>query len=151
MGVAVEDGGEFSRCGIEVEGLEIMEHIDVAALAEEDFSFGQPGAGAIAIDIAADSGDGRDFGQLIEDGDFADVANVEDAIDAAQCGSDLRAEETVGVGDDAEEHGFRISGSGIGGVSSTARSGDACTTAGEAQQGDVEPRPRSEKGGTPLH
>jgi hypothetical protein len=31
VGVAVQDGGEFARGGIEVEGIQVVEHVDVAA------------------------------------------------------------------------------------------------------------------------
>ncbi len=79
---------------------------------EDDFGFRQLGAGAFAIDVAADGGDGRDFGELVEDGDLAHVADVEDVVDAAECWGDFRAEEAVGVGDDAEDHGVRICGAG---------------------------------------
>lgn len=66
MGVAAEDGGEFGGHGIKVEGIEIVEHIDVAATmvsvaGEHDFRLGQPGARALAIDVAANGGDGRDL------------------------------------------------------------------------------------------
>ena len=101
VGMAVEDGGEFGGNGIEVEGLEVVEHIDVEAgvgriLDEDDVGFGQLAAGAFSVDVAADGGDGSDPGEFIEDGDFSYVATVEDAVDAreggaAQCGKDLGA------------------------------------------------------------
>lgn len=119
VGVAVEDGGEFGGRGVEVKRLEVVEHVDVEAgvgrvFDEDDVGFGEFCAGAADVDIAADGGDGCDFGEFGEDGDFADVAKVEDAVDAAEGGCDLRAEEAVGVGDDAEEHGVRISGASLG-------------------------------------
>jgi hypothetical protein len=115
VGVAVEDDGEFGGGGIEVEGFEVVEHIEVEAgvgrvLDENDFGFGKFGAGAFAVDVAADGGDGGDFGELVEDGDFSHVTDVQNAVDAAESGSDFRTEETVSVRDDAEEHGERISG-----------------------------------------
>jgi hypothetical protein len=39
---------------------------------------------------------------------------MEDAVDAAEGGQDFGAEEAVGVGEDAEEHGVRISGASLG-------------------------------------
>ena len=114
MGVAVEDSGELCCGGIEVEGLEVVQHVDIEAavgpvLDKDDFGFGEAGAGAFAVDVAANGGDGSDFGKVIEDGDFSYVATVEDAVDALESGSDFRAEEAVGIRDDSEFHVFRIS------------------------------------------
>lgn len=125
--MAVEDGGEFGGCGVEVERLEVVEHVEVEARArrvldEDDFGLGQAGAGVAAVDVAADGGDGGDPGERVEDGDFAHVAEVEDAVDAAEGGDGFGTEEAVGVGDDAEEHGIRISGaSGVRGASASAQ------------------------------
>jgi len=107
VGVAVENGGKFGGRGIEVEGFEVVEHVEVDALVrrvldENDVGFGEIGAGAVAIDVAADGGDGSDFGELVEDGDFADVADVEDAVDTVESGDDFRAEQAMGVRDDAK-------------------------------------------------
>jgi hypothetical protein len=95
VGVAVEDGGEFGGGGIEVEGFEVVQHVEVEAgvgrvFDEDDFGFGELGAGAFAVDVAADGGDGSDFGELIEDGDFSYVATVENAVDALEGGQRLR-------------------------------------------------------------
>jgi hypothetical protein len=115
VGVAVEDGGEFGCSGIEMESFEIVQHVEVEARVrrifdEDDFSFRELGAGAVLVDVAADGGDRSDFGELVEDGDFADVTDMEDAVDAAKCGSDFGSEKAVGVADDAEEHEVRIAG-----------------------------------------
>jgi len=87
VGVAVKDGCESPGHGIEVEGLEVVEHVDVAGsmlwdFDGDDFGFGEFGAGAFAVDVAADGGYGGDFAEVFEDGDFAYVAEVEDALDA---------------------------------------------------------------------
>jgi len=113
--VAVEDGCEFCGCGIEVEGLEVVEHVEVKGgvrgiLNEGDFGLGKPGAGTIMVDVAPNRGDGSDLCEFIEDRGFAHVAKVEDSVDSLQRGGDFGPEETVGIADDAEEHGFRISG-----------------------------------------
>ena len=108
VGVAVKDGGEFGGGGVEVDGLEVVEKIEVAVLKEDDFGFGELGAEALAVDVAADGGYGGDGSQLGEDGDFAYVAYVEDVVDAAEGGEDFRTEEAVGVGEDAEFHGFGL-------------------------------------------
>jgi len=56
------------------------------------FGFGELGAGAGVIDVAADGGYGGDGFEFAQDGDFAYVAEVEDARDAGQGGEDFGAE-----------------------------------------------------------
>ena len=58
----------------------------------------------MGVDVAADGGGGGDAGELGEDGGIAYVAGVEDVRDTGEGGEELRAEEAVGVGDDADEH-----------------------------------------------
>jgi len=108
MGVAVEDGREFGCCGVEVQSFEVVQHIEVAIVDEDYFGLRQLGTITLAIDVAAHGGDGSHFGELVEDGDFADVAEVKDAIDTAKGGSDFGAEEAVRVADDAKAHEFRM-------------------------------------------
>jgi hypothetical protein len=122
----MEDGGELGGGGIEVKGLKVVQHVDVEAgvgwvFDEDNFGFRQLGAGTIDIDIAADGGDGSNFGEFIEDGDFSYVATVKNAVDASEGGSDFRAEEAVGVRDDSEFHVFRISCAGGGRLREGAR------------------------------
>jgi len=124
VGVAVKDGGELGGGGIEVQGFEVVEHVEIETrvrrvLDEDDFGFGQLAARAFDVDVAANGGDGSDLGELIEDGDFSYVATVEDAVDAqeggaAQCRKYFGAKEAVGIRDDSEFHVFRISCAGGG-------------------------------------
>ena len=60
VGVAVKDGGEFGGGGVEVDGFEVVEEVEVAFFKEDDFGFGEFGARAFAVDVAADGGDGGD-------------------------------------------------------------------------------------------
>ena len=92
MGMAVEDGGESSGGRVEVEGVEVVERVDVAVGNEDDFGFREFAAGTFAVDVTADRGYGGDFAQVIENGDFAYVAEVEDARDAGEGGKDFGAE-----------------------------------------------------------
>ena len=117
--MAVEDGSEFGSGGVEVEGFEVVKHVDVEAgvgrvLDEDDVGFGEVRTGAVDVDVAADRDDRSNFGEFIEDGDFSYVAEVEDAVDASESGQDFGAEEAVGIGDDSEFHVFRISCAGGG-------------------------------------
>jgi hypothetical protein len=119
VGVAVEDCGEFCRCRVEVESLEVVEHVDVEAgvgrvLDEHDFGFGQLAAEAFPVDVSANGGDGSDFGEFGQYRGIADVADMQYAVDALEGGSDFRTEEAVGIGDDSELHVLRISRAGGG-------------------------------------
>jgi len=119
MRVAVEDGGKFGGCRIEVQSLEIVEHVDVEAcvrrvLDEHNFGFGQLAAGAFSVDVAANGGDGGDFGQFGQYKGIAHVADMQDAVDALESWSDFGAEQAVGIGDDSELHVLRISRAGGG-------------------------------------
>ena len=60
VGVAVKDGGELGGGGVEVDGLEVVEEIEVAVFKEDDFGFGKFGTGAFAVNVAADGGDRGD-------------------------------------------------------------------------------------------
>ena len=124
VGVAVEDGGELRRRRIQVQCLQVVEHVEVEAgvrraLDEDDVGFRELGAGAFAVDVAADGGDGSDPGEFVEDGDFSYVAAVQDTVHAregraAKRGKDFRPKQAVGIGDDSEFHVFRISRAGGG-------------------------------------
>ena len=63
---------------------------------------------------------GAIFFEFVEDRGFAHVAEVEDAVDAVERGSDFGAEKTVGVADDAEVHGFRMTDRGSCGMRNCA-------------------------------
>lgn len=102
VGVAVEDGGEFGGGGVEAEVPNIVKHVDVGAFKEHDFSFGQAAAAACAVDVAADGGERRDGGEGVEDFGVADVAEVEDGVDALEKGENFGAEQAVGVTEDGD-------------------------------------------------
>ena len=122
VGVAVEDGGEPPGHGIKMEGVQVVEHVDVAGFLlqvfdEDDFGFGEFGAGAFAVDVAADGGYWGDFAEVVEDGDFAYVAQVKNARDTGEGGEDFGAEEAVGVGEDGDFHWTPLSArTGAGGA-----------------------------------
>ena len=102
VGVAVEDCREFCGHGIEVQGFEVVQHVDVEAgvgrvLDEHDFGFGKLGAGAFSVDVAANGGDGSDLGEFGQYRGIADIADMQYALDAFESGRDFRAKETVGI------------------------------------------------------
>ena len=109
VGVSVKDGGEFGGGGIEVEGVEVVEQVEVADRMRrdfdgDDFGCGEFGARAGVVDVAADGGYGGDFAEVVEDGDFAYVAEVEDALDPGEGGEDFGPEEAMGVADESDFH-----------------------------------------------
>ncbi len=55
------------------------------------------------VDVAGYSFDGRNRGQLTKNVRAADVAGMDDQLDASQRVPQLRAEETVRVGDEADD------------------------------------------------
>jgi hypothetical protein len=61
--------------------------------------------------VAAHRGDRSDARQLIEDARIADVAGVDQVIAAGQRRQRLRAQEAVGIGDQAD---FDCAGCGLG-------------------------------------
>jgi hypothetical protein len=64
-------------------------------------NFLRPG---FTIHIAADRGDGRDFGQLIENLGITDVPGVDDAVGTFQRGQGFGAKQSVSVRDNADFH-----------------------------------------------
>jgi hypothetical protein len=105
VGVAEEDDGEAGGGGVEVDGVEVVKEVDVAAFEEKDLGFREVGAGAHLVDVASDCGDGSNLGEVVEDGDCADVSEVEDAVNTGEYGKDFGTEEAVGIAEDADLHG----------------------------------------------
>jgi len=113
VGVAVENGCESPGHGIKMEGVQVVEHVDVAGFLlqifdEDDFGFGEFATGAFTVDVAADGGYWGDFAEVVEDGDFAYVAQVKNARDTGEGGEDFGAEEAVGVADYCDFHGDSV-------------------------------------------
>jgi len=74
-----------------------VEHVEVlggmvCVFDGDYFGFGEFGAGAGAVDVTANGGYGGDGFEFAQDGDFADVAEMEDARDPGQGGEDFWAE-----------------------------------------------------------
>jgi len=108
MRVAVEDSGKLCGDGIEMQRAEIVQQVDVVTLKQEYIGFGQATARALGVDVAADCMDGSDFFQCLEDGRSADVAQMQDVIDAGECGKHFRAQKSVGVADDSNLHLLKL-------------------------------------------
>ena len=122
--MAADDAGD-SGGGVQVQIVDGVDQVEETAGEFDSFGVGELGAGAVGVDVAADGGHGGDGAQGVEDGGIADVTGVEDVIDdtiwASQGGEDLGAEETVGVGEYAEEHGLQAGGEACAGVEDVAQ------------------------------
>lgn len=108
VGVAVEDGGEFRRDGIETKRAEIVEQIEVVAFEEQNVGFGQAAAGAVAINVPTYCVKGSDLFESLENRGVADVTQMQDVIDASQGGNHFRTQKTVGVTHDADLHLLKL-------------------------------------------
>ena len=109
VGVAADDDGDACGFGVEVEPVDGMDEVEEAASEFYGFGFGELGTGAVGVGVAADGCHGSDLAQSGEYVRIADVSGVEDVVDGMPVGAQgcdgFGAEETVGVGDDAYEHG----------------------------------------------
>jgi len=92
MRVAEEDGGKLPCRGVEVQRIQVMKHVDVAIRDEHNVGLGQFAAWALAVHVAANRGDRSDVGELFQNRDFADVAEVENAVYSGQRGGNFGAE-----------------------------------------------------------
>ena len=108
--VSVEHGDKLCRSRVEVQCLQVVQHVNVLAFGKKDLSFGQLAARALAVYVAANGCHWRDLRELVENGNLADIAEMKYVVDAFERGKDFRAKKAVGVADDAEFHAFRISG-----------------------------------------
>src|ERR1700728_206589 len=113
--VAMEDCGKLPGSRVEVQGLQVVEHIEVDArlrrvLDEDDIGFGELAAGALGIYVAPDCRHWRDRFKFGKNGNLSHIAQMQNAFNALECWSDLGAEQTVSVADNADLHGFRIAG-----------------------------------------
>ena len=108
---AVGGGGDL-RAG----PLDVVDHADGdPADVDDTGGVGEAVAGLHGVFVAADSQDGRDGLEVVENADAFQVAAVEDEVDAMQGLEDLvgqvaTAAGGVGVGDEADFHAFRRPG-----------------------------------------
>jgi len=108
VGMAIEDCRKSCGCGVEIELMHVVEQVEgnfrIGAGQRDYFGFGELGAGAVGVDVAADGGDWGDGCELAEDFRVAYVAEMQDVVGACQERKDFGAEEAVGVGEDADAH-----------------------------------------------
>jgi len=86
VGVTVDDCGDAGCAGTEVEVLAGVEYVDQASGQLDGLGFGEEGAEAVGIDVAADGGDGGDAAECGQNVGVAHVAGVEDVVDSGEGG-----------------------------------------------------------------
>jgi hypothetical protein len=98
-----------------------VEHVSVGV---DGFNLRQASAGAFDIDVAADGGDRRDAFERGKDLDFADVAEMKDAVDSSECRKGFGTEQAVGVGYNANssQHGLQAHDEAGAGIETVAQS-----------------------------
>lgn len=84
VAVTVEDCGESGCCGIEIDLVDVVEHVEIAAAEGCYFGLWEFGAGAVSIDITPDGGHWGNFRELAEDFGVAYVAEVQDVVGACE-------------------------------------------------------------------
>ena len=104
MRVSIEHGREFGGGWIEMQGVHIVEHVNIVALQKEHIGFWEKAAWAAAIHIAPDRRNRSDLFEGFENGWVADIAEMQDAFNAGEGGHDFRAQQTVRIADDADLH-----------------------------------------------
>lgn len=108
MAVAVDCCGNAGGFGLEVQSSEIVQEVEGGAFCFYNFCFRQCGEAAGGVDVASYGDYWGDRFQLGQNFWIANVSGVEDSVYALERGFGLEAQETVSVGDQAEEHGFRF-------------------------------------------
>jgi hypothetical protein len=107
--VAVDNDLGLRKSGIELFGgrraeLVAVRHDDVEAFQPELRHLGQPRPHVEAIGVAVHRRDGRDGLELRQQLQRAQVARVQDVVDAAEDVEHLGPQQAVRVRDDAEPH-----------------------------------------------
>ena len=108
VSVAADDDVEAGGFRVEVELCKIVQDVDRDILEFDDCRERKGRGPGLGVHVAANGEDGRDGFELVEDGRAADVACVNDGLGAFERGESFGAEETVGIGDDAEEERFHL-------------------------------------------
>ena len=78
-----------------------MNHVEPQSPGRDARRIGQGIGPRTAVDVPADRRDRGDAGQRVEDGGIADIARVQNTLDAVEGCERLGAQQSVGVGDDA--------------------------------------------------
>lgn len=105
MSVAGNDRIEAGGSWFEVQFAEIVEHVKTGTGGLDDGGQRELQRPTLSIDIAADGKDGGDGFQLGENFRRANIAGMDDEMDATQGEQGLGAKKPVGIGNDTKTHG----------------------------------------------
>jgi hypothetical protein len=108
VSVAADDDVEAGGFRVEVELFKIVQDVDRDILEFDDCRERKARGPELGVHVAANGEDGCEGFELVENGRAADVACVNDGLGAFERGENFGAEETVGIGDDAEEERFHL-------------------------------------------
>ena len=110
MSVAADDDAEAGGFWVEVELFKIVQDVDRDILEVDDSGERKGRGPGLGVHVAANGDDGCYGFEPVEDNRVADVTCMNDGLGAFQRGDRFGAEETVGIGDDAEAEGFHLYG-----------------------------------------
>jgi hypothetical protein len=108
VSVAADDDLEAGAFRVQVELRKIVQDVDRDILEFDDCRERKARGPGLGVHVAANSENGCYGFELVENGRTADVACVNDSLGAFERAQSLGAEETVGIGDDAEEKRFHL-------------------------------------------
>ncbi len=104
MRVAEEHGAKLPGCWVQVQRVQVVEHVDVAAIEKQDIGFRKFTAWAFAVHVPPNRGHRGDLGQLLQNRRLAHIAEVQDALDSGQRRRNLRPQQAMGIADHADSH-----------------------------------------------
>jgi hypothetical protein len=87
---------------IKIERLPVVQHVKGVPVQGHHFGSRQVRARTTHIDIAADSGDRSHVAQRVQNGSIPDIPRMQDVLDSAQSFQRRRAEQTMGIGNNAD-------------------------------------------------
>lgn len=102
--MAADDGPYTGGGRVEIEIVDRVDEIKEAAAQFDGLRRMEIVEDRRRIDVAADGGYWRYFTKAVQDTRVVNVPGVEDVVDTGQFGDGFRTEQTVRVGDDANEH-----------------------------------------------
>ena len=108
MRMAEEDHRKFRRDWIEMQRVQIVQHVHVVILEQQHFCFRQSAALTAAIDIAANGSDRRDLFERFQNSGITDVSEMQNAFDPGECRNNLRPQQPMSIADNADFHRPRL-------------------------------------------
>jgi hypothetical protein len=112
VGVPADNAGESGSPRIEIELAQVVNDVNGNFADSDHFGLRQMMRPSVAIDIAADGVHGSDPAQFVENRRIPDIAGMNNQAAATQGRDRIRAQQSVGVGDNSKDHRRRSAGPG---------------------------------------